>query len=189
MLFKNFDVQGGADRCERARSERSAEEQKTREVVRSERREKRYPTMPYPPPSLCGRLSQKYCTEPYSNPSAVRSSLSLSRRRTLIYLTLYLQSCMTACDKVADKKEAKTVLYQHAIKSFVCPGDTGWGLGGMFPSATNREESDAFKAYFKQARTELSERVLETFYAADGSQNKWWMCFSKRKFMGKELRT
>eukprot|EP00518_Triparma_eleuthera_P002207 CAMPEP_0182453478 /NCGR_PEP_ID=MMETSP1319-20130603/523_1 /TAXON_ID=172717 /ORGANISM="Bolidomonas pacifica, Strain RCC208" /LENGTH=175 /DNA_ID=CAMNT_0024651413 /DNA_START=40 /DNA_END=567 /DNA_ORIENTATION=+ len=109
--------------------------------------------------------------------------------RTLIYLTLYLQSCMAACEKVTDKKEAKTVLYQHAIKAFVCPGDTGWGLGGMFPSAANREESDAFKAYFKQARTELSERALETLYTADGSQNKWWMCFVKRKFMGKELRT
>ena len=59
----------------------------------------------------------------------------------------------------------------------------------MFPAAANREESDTFKAYFKQARTELSERVLETFYATDGSQSKWWMCFAKRKFMGKELRT
>ncbi|GMH56315.1 hypothetical protein TrVE_jg11419 [Triparma verrucosa] len=108
--------------------------------------------------------------------------------RTLIYLTLYLQSCMVACEKVADKKEAKTVLYQHAIKPFVCPGDPGWGLGGMFPNAANREESDSFKAYFKQARTELSERLLDVIYGADGAHNKWWMCFVKRKFMGKELR-
>jgi actin related protein 2/3 complex, subunit 3 len=90
--------------------------------------------------------------------------------------------------QVADKKEAKTVLYQHAIKPFVCPGDPGWGLGGMFPNAANREESDSFKAYFKQARTELSERLLDVIYGADGAHNKWWMCFVKRKFMGKELR-
>jgi actin related protein 2/3 complex, subunit 3 len=47
---------------------------------------------------------------------------------------------------------------------------------------------DAFKAYFKQARDELGNRLLDRLFDVDGSKNKWWQAFSKRKFMGKELK-
>ena len=109
--------------------------------------------------------------------------------RTMIYLTLYLQQLLkeVATGKVKDKKDAKTAFYQLAIKNFTVPGDSGWTLGGMFPQPAGREEADSFKMWMKQARTELSERVLEIFFNADNSVNKWWVCFGKKKFMGKEL--
>jgi hypothetical protein len=66
-----------------------------------------------------------------------------------------------------------------------------------------------FKAYFKQARDELGIRLV-TMLFEDGSKSKWWQvrtcsypfisknwslivsyceqAFSKRKFMGKELK-
>jgi hypothetical protein len=63
---------------------------------------------------------------------------------------------------------------------------------------------DLFKAYFKQARDELGNRLLDRLFDSDGSKNKWWQvkclllidessdfsskAFSKRKFMGKELK-
>jgi len=78
--------------------------------------------------------------------------------------------------------------YQLAIKSFAVPGESGWSLGGMYPPPASRDETETFKAYLKQARTECSERLLDRFYNEDGTQNKWWMSFSKRKFMGKELK-
>jgi hypothetical protein len=31
-------------------------------------------------------------------------------------------------------------------------------------------------------------RLLGVLYLPDGSKNKWWQAFSKRKFMGKELK-
>jgi hypothetical protein len=34
--------------------------------------------------------------------------------------------------------------------------------------------SDLFKAYFKQARDELGNRLLDRLFDADGSKNKWW---------------
>lgn len=109
--------------------------------------------------------------------------------RTLIYLTLYIQLCLKECERVKSKKEAKAALYQLAIKSFTLPGESGWTLGGMFPPPSSRDETETFKAYIKQARTECSERLLDRFYDESGEHNKWWMSFSKRKFMGKELRT
>ena len=33
----------------------------------------------------------------------------------------------------------------------------------------------------------LGERLLERLYLPDGSKNKWWAMFSRRKFMGIEL--
>jgi actin related protein 2/3 complex subunit 3 len=110
--------------------------------------------------------------------------------RTLIYLTLYTQACLSACHLIKDKAAAKTALYQMGVKTFVIPGDSGWttALGGMFPAPQSREEGDAFKAYFKQARSELGERILDLLYTSEGGHNKWWMCFAKKKFMGKELK-
>mmetsp|Transcript_19707 Transcript_19707/g.41201 ORF Transcript_19707/g.41201 Transcript_19707/m.41201 type:complete len:175 (+) Transcript_19707:101-625(+) len=109
--------------------------------------------------------------------------------RTLIYLTLFIGQCIKACERIDSKSEAKTTLYQTAIKSFTVPGDVGWSLGSLFPSPKGREESDTFKAYFKQARQEVGERILDKIYDDEGKKNKWWFCFSKRKFMGKELRS
>lgn len=108
--------------------------------------------------------------------------------RTLIYLTLFVGLCIKTLERTNTKSEAKTALYQLAIKSFTIPGETGWTLGSLFASPQGREESDTFKAYFKQARTELSERILDKIYTEGGDKNKWWFCFAKRKFMGKELR-
>ena len=53
---------------------------------------------------------------------------------------------------------------QLALKSFSLPGDPGWSLGGLFPTASSRDEAETFKSYIKQARTECSERVLDRFY-------------------------
>lgn len=38
-----------------------------------------------------------------------------------------------------------------------------------------------------QARRELGERLIERVYNEDGTLSKWWMCFSKKNFMGKSL--
>lgn len=47
---------------------------------------------------------------------------------------------------------------------------------------------ERFKAYFKQAREEVTIRLAERLFNADGTKNKWWQAFSKRKFMGKEMK-
>jgi actin related protein 2/3 complex subunit 3 len=47
--------------------------------------------------------------------------------------------------------------------------------------------TDLFKTYFKQARDELGIRLVAMLFE-DGTKSKWWQAFSKRKFMGKELK-
>ena len=75
-----------------------------------------------------------------------------------------------------------------ATKQICIPGDSGWPLGTLFPIAANKAEADLFRSYFKQAREELSIRLCDCLFNVDGTKNKWWQAFSKRKFMGKELK-
>lgn len=42
------------------------------------------------------------------------------------------------------------------------------------------------KQYMQQLRQELVVRLVDRIYI-DGHPSKWWMCFSKRKFMNLSL--
>ena len=52
---------------------------------------------------------------------------------------------------------------------------------------TLRFVADSTRSYFKQLRTAVSKRLAPRLYFADGTPNKFWMAFAKRKFMNKEL--
>ena len=109
--------------------------------------------------------------------------------RTLIYMTLYFQQCLVVCEKAQTAEAAKKDLHNLAIKPFSIPGENNWPLGSVFPSAKSKTEADAFRAYFKHAREEISSRIIPLLYVGDKKEkNKWWQSFSKKKFMGKELR-
>jgi hypothetical protein len=75
-----------------------------------------------------------------------------------------------------------------AIGSFLIPGDGGFALGTYYPAPESRAEGDNFKAYFKQAREELTIRLCDRVFNPDGSKSKLWQQFSKRKFMGIDMK-
>ncbi|KAN0050398.1 hypothetical protein ACTA71_003521 [Dictyostelium dimigraforme] len=48
--------------------------------------------------------------------------------------------------------------------------------------------ADTLRQYFTQLRLELGVRLCQRVYAVDPARaNKWWICFSKRKFLNKAL--
>eukprot|EP01039_Chlorochromonas_danica_P010792 gene10792-11992_t len=109
--------------------------------------------------------------------------------RTLIYLTLHVVQCLVKCERIEDKASAVRELRALSTKQFAIPGDaSGWPLGGMYPSPASKTEGDTIRAYLKQAREELAVRLCDRLFDADGTKNKWWQSFSKKKFMGKELK-
>jgi hypothetical protein len=67
---------------------------------------------------------------------------------------------------------------QVAMKQFLIPGDAGFPLAGLLPNPADRNEAEYFRTYFKQAREELSYRLCDRLYNADGSKNKWWQVSS-----------
>mmetsp|Transcript_7411 Transcript_7411/g.12309 ORF Transcript_7411/g.12309 Transcript_7411/m.12309 type:complete len:130 (-) Transcript_7411:283-672(-) len=109
--------------------------------------------------------------------------------KTMIYLTLHAVQCLVKLERIEDKNAALRDLKALSTKQFAIPGEPGFPLGGLFPAPVNRAEGDLFRAYFKQAREELSSRLVErAFNSSDGTKSKWWQAFSKKKFMGKELK-
>lgn len=64
--------------------------------------------------------------------------------RTLIYLTIYAVQCLVKCENIPDKFSALREMNILATKQFLCPGDVGWPLGGLFPSSRSKIEGGKF---------------------------------------------
>eukprot|EP01048_Picozoa_sp_COSAG05_P016269 COSAG05_NODE_2074_length_3609_cov_4.982336_2_plen_116_part_00 len=106
---------------------------------------------------------------------------------TLTYLVLFTQQCLQTCQRAKDAQEGNKLLFTLGTQDFASPGDSGFPLGGFVTSSVE-EEKKLWKSYFKEVRQEMCKRVLNCLFNEDGSPNKWWMCFAKRKFLGMELK-
>lgn len=107
--------------------------------------------------------------------------------RLFVYITLYINACLVKCAHKS-KGEADKILYAYAIENFAIPGDSTFCLGGLCPAPASRADADALRAYLQQIRQETYVRFLDVLYAhGDAEPDKWWMCFSKRKFLNKSL--
>ncbi|KAJ3413285.1 Actin- protein 2/3 complex subunit 3 [Chytridiales sp. JEL 0842] len=104
--------------------------------------------------------------------------------RVLIYLLLFIQECIA---KLAVKNvgltEGQKLLTTHALQSFAIPGDATFPLNALYEKPASRADADALRQYFSQLRQEVALRLVSKIYDGD-KVSKWWMCFSKRKFMG-----
>jgi len=107
--------------------------------------------------------------------------------RLLIYLTLYAHQAL--CRLVGKDKDAGgKILYQLAIENFAIPGDKNFPLGGYVQNPKDRAESELCRQYFTQLRHELGQRLVERVYSEGPAQpSKWWICWTKRKFLNKSL--
>lgn len=103
---------------------------------------------------------------------------------TLAYFTAFIAEVLRFFAKQKTKEDAKKKLTELSMsQNFPIPGDRTFALAGFFSQPASRADSDAFRSYFRQAREELCNRLIEIAYDANGAQNKWWISFSKRKFM------
>eukprot|EP01132_Coremiostelium_polycephalum_P004856 gene4856-6052_t len=107
--------------------------------------------------------------------------------RVLIYLILYITKCLLKV-ATANKADAEKQLFLLAQEQFSVPTDANFPLGGFVTCPNTRDATDTMRQYLTQLRLEMGIRLVQKVYANDPSRpNKWWMCFSKRKFLGKAL--
>jgi len=107
--------------------------------------------------------------------------------RLLIYLTLYASQCLNSMVRKS-KGASDQATYTLALQNFAIPGDSTFVLGGLVQAPANRTEQDLIKQYLTQARQELGKRLVEKVYARGETQpDKWWICFTKRKFLNMSL--
>ncbi|GAQ82238.1 Actin-related protein Arp2/3 complex subunit ARPC3 [Klebsormidium nitens] len=110
-----------------------------------------------------------------------------SSDKLLVYLTLFISLCLKKLEGCKSDAEGVKVLIMMGLDKFALPGEPGFPLNALFSPARTKDEADLFRSYLKQAREETSSRLLEKCFSPDGSPNKWWLAFSKRKFMNLAL--
>ena len=108
--------------------------------------------------------------------------------RVLIFLTLYISQVLKRLERTKSKQEGSKIMHQLAVESFPLPGEQGWHLGGHIAAAKSSSERETMRSYFKQLREETGLRMLEKVFGEDGTPNKWWLQFCKRKFMNITVR-
>ena len=82
------------------------------------------------------------------------------------------------------QSEAKKNVTRISLdQRFPIPGDKDFCLGGFFNAPATANDSDTIRQYLLQLRQECANRLLDRIYNADGTPNKWWFQFSKRKFL------
>ncbi|KAJ1336357.1 hypothetical protein BSLG_007141 [Batrachochytrium salamandrivorans] len=102
--------------------------------------------------------------------------------RVLIYVMLYIQECLGKLTKLPGLVEGQKVLATHAVLNFSIPGDSNFPLNAMYERPQSKADADLLRQYLTQLRQEVSGRLVQRIYE-DDKPSKWWMCFSKRKFM------
>uniref|UniRef100_A0A6A7FS02 Actin-related protein 2/3 complex subunit 3 n=1 Tax=Hirondellea gigas TaxID=1518452 RepID=A0A6A7FS02_9CRUS len=108
--------------------------------------------------------------------------------RTLIYVTLYITECLKKLAKCKDKSQGNTEMYSLAISQFPIPGDQSFPLNAVYAKPKTDQETELYKQYMQQLRHETGARVCEkVFNTPDGKPSKWWLCFTRKKFMDKSL--
>ncbi|KUI58891.1 Actin-related protein 2/3 complex subunit 3 [Cytospora mali] len=157
-------------------------------------------TLPFPSPPLPANESPDAESESYDILDEV---LALFRANTffrnfeiqgpadrlLVYGIWFVSDCLTKIKPNADVRQATKDVTNLALDlNFAIPGDPGWPLNQMYEPPRDRQDSEQLRQYMAQVRQELATRLLARVYAdQEDKPSKWWLSFTKRKFMGKSL--
>ncbi|KAK6071405.1 ARP2/3 complex ARPC3 subunit [Seiridium cupressi] len=110
--------------------------------------------------------------------------------RLLIYGILFTSEVLGKIRPSYGVKEAQKEVLNTALDlNFSIPGDPGFPLNQMYEPPRDRQDAEQLRQYLAQVRQELASRLLARVYeeGGDGKPSKWWLSFTKRKFMGKSL--
>ncbi|KAI0137135.1 ARP2/3 complex ARPC3 subunit [Xylariales sp. AK1849] len=110
--------------------------------------------------------------------------------RLLIYGILFTSECLGKIRPHMGVRDAtKEVLNTALDLQFAIPGDPAFPLNQMYEPPRDRQDAEQLRQYLAQVRQEIASRLLARVYeeGGDGKPSKWWLSFTKRKFMGKSL--
>ncbi|KAJ5272309.1 Actin-related protein [Penicillium angulare] len=107
--------------------------------------------------------------------------------RMLIYGTLFVSECLGKVKPTMNAREAEKALINAALDNFAIPGDVSFPLNQAFEPPRDRQDAESLRAYVSQVRQEVAVRLHARLYPGGEGPSKFWLSFTKRKFMGKSL--
>ncbi|KAM7270715.1 hypothetical protein ACFE04_029929 [Oxalis oulophora] len=103
--------------------------------------------------------------------------------KLLIYLTFYINVALKRLEGCRTLAVGTKAIINLGLEDVPVPGESAFPFPGLFPLPQSQEEAELFRNYLKQIREETSGRLLSVAYRANGTPNKWWLAFAKRKYM------
>ncbi|KAB5514634.1 hypothetical protein OIU76_027057 [Salix suchowensis] len=103
--------------------------------------------------------------------------------KLLIYLTFYINVALKRLEGCRTLAEGTKAIINLGLEKVPVPGESGFPFPGLFSDPRSQKEAELFRNYLKQIREETSGRLLSVAYRPNGTPNKWWLAFAKRKFM------
>ncbi|KAF7098638.1 hypothetical protein CFC21_100363 [Triticum aestivum] len=103
--------------------------------------------------------------------------------KLLIYLTSYINIALKRLETCRTLAVGTKAIINLGLEKVPVPGEPGFPFPGLFTLPQSGEEAELLRNYLKQIREETSGRLLNCAYRANGTPNKWWLAFAKRKFM------
>ncbi|EFJ43719.1 actin-related protein ArpC3 [Volvox carteri f. nagariensis] len=119
--------------------------------------------------------------------------------KLLVYLILFINSCLRQRKPPPSREEARALLFATAHDRFPLPGQAGFPLGALMLAPASREEEETIRSYLRQCREEAGRRLLERLYAAPGAAggeggtavaaapNRHWLAFANRRFLDRTI--
>ncbi|KAK9125083.1 hypothetical protein Scep_013929 [Stephania cephalantha] len=106
-----------------------------------------------------------------------------SADKLLIYLTFYINVALKRLEGCRTLAGGTKAIINLGLENVPIPGEAGFPFAGLFSLPQSKKEAELFRNYLKQIREETSGRLLSVAYRPNGTPNKWWLAFAKRKFM------
>ena len=120
--------------------------------------------------------------------------------RLLIYGILFINQCLSNIQPSMSYNDSVKALINLSLDQFVLPGTPGFPLNSIYQvPVEDNQQMDLLKSYLSQFRQELAMRLIDRVYTdpklgveveQDKTRNlpsKYWLSFTKRKFMNKSL--
>ena len=108
--------------------------------------------------------------------------------RLIIYLTFYAMKCLKFIGQnKADKKKCQLELDGWNLKPFPIPGEGGFIIESYVTAPNGEAEKRELRDYFKKLRVEMGNRMIQKCFGNEKVADKWWVCFSQRKFLDKVM--
>ncbi|PWA94513.1 actin-related protein C3 [Artemisia annua] len=103
--------------------------------------------------------------------------------KLLIYLTFYINVALKRLEGCRTLAEGTKAVINLGLEDVPIPGEPTFPFPGLFPLPGSQQEGELLRNYLKQIREETSGRLLSVAYRPNGTPNKWWLAFAKRKFI------
>ncbi|KAL1060457.1 hypothetical protein V6Z11_1Z096500 [Gossypium hirsutum] len=94
--------------------------------------------------------------------------------KLLIYLTFYINVALKRLEGCRTLAEGTKAIINLGLEKVPVPGESGFPFPGLFVLPQSQKEAELLRNYLKQ-----NQRRNEP----NGTPNKWWLAFAKRKFM------